>query len=239
MENLLHKQSTTKHYPVYLLQEVIPEINKNIFQSARACNSSICKRVFDIFFSILLFLFIFSWLFPIIALAIKLNSKGPVFFKQLRHGVLERDIIVFKFRTMVSNAPVLNKDGKFLQAVKNDQRITRVGAFLRKTSLDELPQFWNVLLGNMSIVGPRPHIEQLKDHFDEDIQNYYIRTLVKPGITGLAQVRGLRGGTEIHHVMQDRINADAEYVSNWNFWMDIKIVIYTFIGIISGQDNAY
>lgn len=215
------------------------EIDNTLKKIANKCNKSIRKRLFDITFSLLLFICVFSWLFPLIAILIKLTSKGPVFFKQIRHGLNEKDIPVYKFRTMVTNAPLTDQNGRFIQAVKNDSRVTTIGKFLRKTSIDELPQFWNVIIGDMSVVGPRPHLEHLKDHFDDDIRNYYLRTLVRPGITGLAQVKGLRGGTHVHHLMQDRINTDVEYVASWSFGLDLKIVFYTIYIVLTGHENAY
>ncbi len=159
----------------------------------------------------------------IIALAIKLDSAGPVFFRQRRHGYNHRVIEVLKFRTM----RVLEDGDTVKQATKNDSRITRVGAFLRRTSLDELPQFWNVIRGEMSVVGPRPHALAHNTYYGKLIEKYANRHRVKPGITGWAQVHGLRGETTDADMMAKRVHYDLEYIENWSIWLDLKIVIMT------------
>ncbi len=159
----------------------------------------------------------------IIALAIKLDSPGPVFFRQRRHGYNHRVIQVLKFRTM----RVLEDGDAVKQATKNDSRVTRVGAFLRRTSLDELPQFWNVIRGEMSVVGPRPHALAHNTYYGKLIEKYANRHRVKPGITGWAQVHGFRGETTDPDMMAKRIRYDLEYIENWSIWLDLKIVIMT------------
>lgn len=177
------------------------------------------KRLFDLFFSFFVIIAVLSWLLPIIALLIKLDSSGPVFFVQRRVGRWGRTFKCFKFRTMVVNELANSK-----QAVENDYRITRVGSFLRRSNLDEFPQFFNVLLGQMSIVGPRPHMHTDCNSFSSVIDNYKFRNTVKPGITGLAQVKGYRGPTKSFKDVFHRYQFDAFYVRNANFWLDIRIV---------------
>ena len=170
----------------------------------------------------------------VIALAIKLDSKGPVLFKQRRHGLNGQEISVWKFRSMETS----EQDHAFKQACKNDTRITRTGKFLRCTSLDELPQFFNVLTGHMSVVGPRPHALAHNEEYRGSIWGYMQRHKIKPGITGLAQVNGYRGETETHEKMEKRLQFDMEYLNNWSIWLDIKIMILTPVAIIRGE-NAY
>ncbi|MDD4777204.1 MAG: exopolysaccharide biosynthesis polyprenyl glycosylphosphotransferase [Fermentimonas sp.] len=183
------------------------------------------KRLFDILFSAGVILFVFSWLFPIVGLLIKLNSKGPVFFKQQRTGINNKTFNCFKFRTMTVNS---ESDSK--QAQVNDARITTIGNFLRRTNIDELPQFINVLLGNMSVVGPRPHMLKHTEQYSALIQHYKVRHFVKPGITGWAQVNGYRGLTDKLWKMEKRVEYDMEYLENWNFLWDIKIIFMTLFG---------
>lgn len=169
-----------------------------------------------------------------IALAVKLTSPGPAIFKQRRYGLNGEEIIVYKFRSMR-----VSEDGpQITQAQKNDPRITRIGAFLRRTSLDELPQFINVLQGRMSIVGPRPHAVAHNELYRKLIKGYMLRHKVKPGITGWAQVNGLRGETEVLEKMQARIEYDLEYMQNWSIWLDLWIIMRT-IGVVLRRDNAY
>jgi Undecaprenyl-phosphate glucose phosphotransferase len=183
------------------------------------------KRLFDILFSGMIILLIFSWLFPIIALIIKLDSKGPVFFIQKRTGVNNKTFCCLKFRSMKVNGNA-NKQ----QARANDSRITKVGRFLRKSNIDELPQFINVLLGQMSVVGPRPHMLLHTDEYSALIDHYLIRHYVKPGITGWAQVKGYRGETKQLSAMENRVNADMKYIENWTFLWDFKIIWLTVFG---------
>ncbi len=197
------------------------------------------KRGFDFGFTTLLYLLIFIWLWPLIALMIKLTSPGPVFFKQERWGRDNKKFITYKFRSMKTDCDTVDEKGKYKQAKKNDPRVTFIGKILRKTSLDELPQFWNVLKGEMSIVGPRPHPTPLNIESKDKIHLYMIRHLVKPGITGWAQVNGYRGETEDASLMQKRIDNDVWYIENWSLWLDVQIVLLTVWRIITGDPNAY
>jgi putative colanic acid biosynthesis UDP-glucose lipid carrier transferase len=181
-----------------------------------------------------LILLLISPVLLLIALAIKLDSPGPVFFRQARKGWSGRVFHIWKFRSMFVHQP---EAGVVQQATRNDPRITRVGAFLRKTSLDELPQIFNVLKGEMSLVGPRPHAVQHDEQYSKGIDVYFARHNIKPGITGLAQVRGLRGETKEIERMQQRIEADIEYINNWSLWLDFTILLRT-LGALTGK-NAY
>ena len=183
----------------------------------------------------LLILILVSPLLALIALSIKLTSKGPVLFKQMRLGWDGKPIKIYKFRTMIVHK---EDDGKITQAKKGDQRITTVGTFLRKTSMDELPQFWNVLQGRMSIVGPRPHALIHNEQYKLQIDEYMQRHKVKPGITGWAQIHGWRGETDTLEKMKRRVEYDLYYIENWSLWLDLKIILYTlFAGFIN--KNAY
>jgi len=177
------------------------------------------KRLFDFLFSVFVFIFILSWLFPILAIAIKLGSKGPVIFKQKRTGINNRTFYCYKFRSMKPS-----QDADTLQAYANDDRITKIGRFIRKTNIDEFPQFFNVLKGDMSVVGPRPHMLKHTEEYTALIDHYLVRHYVKPGITGWAQVKGYRGETKKLSAMQNRVNADMEYIQNWNFQWDLRII---------------
>ena len=197
------------------------------------------KRSFDIVFSLLFFILLGSFIFPLIAIIIKLSSKGPIFFKQERWGLNNKRITCYKFRSMYKESSDIDEDGNFQQAFKDDPRITLIGKILRKTNMDELPQFWNVLIGNMSVVGPRPHPTQLNIQSMELVDNYMLRHMVIPGITGLAQVNGCRGETRTTEDMQKRVNFDLYYIQRWNFWLDLQIIIQTVINIFRGDQNAY
>jgi putative colanic acid biosynthesis UDP-glucose lipid carrier transferase len=170
----------------------------------------------------------------VIAVLIKLTSPGPVFFRQRRYGLDGREIRVWKFRTMT----VCEDGPQAVQAKRNDPRVTRLGAILRKTSLDELPQLFNVLQGSMSLVGPRPHPHALNEEFRTQIEGYMLRHKVKPGITGLAQVNGWRGETDSPQRMQKRIEFDHRYIREWSLWMDIKILLQTVLVVLL-RKNAY
>ena len=197
-------------------------------------SNAIIKRSFDILFSLLVLIFIATWLFPILALLIKLDSKGSVFFKQKRYGFHDEVFECLKFRTMIENEESATKTTS-----QNDSRITKIGRFLRKTSLDEMPQFINVLRGDMSVVGPRPHMLLIDDFYKAKIGRYSVRSLVKPGITGLAQVSGLRGDTgEMEIEMKKRILADSFYVKNWSLTLDIVIILKTILLVIKGDQKA-
>lgn len=192
------------------------------------------KRIFDVFFSLFVIVFVMSWLMPIIAILIKLESKGPVFFKQLRSGKDNQPFYCLKFRSMR-----VNNDSDKTQASKNDRRITRLGAFMRKTSIDELPQFFNVLMGDMSVVGPRPHMLQHTNEYSAIIDQFMVRHLVLPGITGWAQVSGHRGETREEGTMEARVEADIWYLENWSMFLDLKIAFLTVWQVFGGHKNAY
>ena len=192
------------------------------------------KRIFDVVFSSLILLGICSWLFPIIALLIKLDSKGPIFFKQQRSGRAGKDFLCFKFRTMV-----VNSEADTRQATKNDDRITRLGRFLRESNIDELPQFINVLLGDMSVVGPRPHMLKHTQEYSKTISNYMLRHLIKPGVTGLAQAKGYRGQTDDNYSMKNRVRVDILYIERWTFLLDLKVIGLTVKNMFKGEVNAY
>jgi|SRR6476661_135099 len=217
---------------------LLPVINLRSLPQDRWSNR-VLKRAFDIVFSITFFLLIGWWLLPLIAIAIKLSSKGPVFFTQERWGLNNEKIICYKFRSMVAESRDTDEQGNYLQASRDDHRITTVGKYLRKTNMDELPQFWNVLLGNMSIVGPRPHPTPLNLKSIQTVDRYMLRHLVKPGITGWAQVNGSRGETRTPESMQQRVNFDLYYIHRWTFWLDCQIIIQTVINIFRGDQNAY
>lgn len=194
----------------------------------------ITKQFFDICFSVLVIVFLFSWLFPILILLIKLDSRGPIFFVQQRSGRDNKPFLCYKFRTMY-----VNDKADLVQATKNDSRITKVGAFLRKTSLDELPQFFNVFLGSMSVVGPRPHMLSHTEQYSELIDKFLVRHYAKPGITGWAQINGLRGQTKALVDMETRVEYDIWYIENWNFLLDLKIIWKTVSNIFHGEKNAF
>lgn len=194
---------------------------------------SVVKNVSDFILASLILLLL-SPLMLVIALAVKLTSPGPAIFKQRRYGLNGEEIIVYKFRSMT-----VSEDGsQITQAHKNDTRITRIGAFLRRTSLDELPQFINVLQGRMSIVGPRPHAVAHNELYRKLIKGYMLRHKVRPGITGWAQVNGLRGETEVLEKMQARIEFDLHYLQNWSIWLDLWIIIRT-VWVVLRRENAY
>lgn len=217
---------------------LLPVINFRSLPQDRVANK-LLKRLFDLLLSVLFFTLIGWWFMPIIALFIKLSSKGPVFFKQERWGLNNKKIICYKFRTMYNGSPETDKNGGFLQATKNDKRVTSLGKVLREWNIDELPQFWNVLKGNMSVVGPRPHVTPLNISSIQNVDRYMLRHLVKPGITGYAQVNGCRGETSAPGSMQRRVNYDLYYIHSWTFWMDCQIVLQTIILTIKGDQNAY
>lgn len=192
------------------------------------------KRIFDVVFASFVLLGICSWLFPLIAILIKLDSRGPIFFKQQRSGRAGKDFLCFKFRTMV-----VNPEADTRQATKNDDRITRLGRFLRESNIDELPQFINVLLGDMSVVGPRPHMLKHTQEYSKTISNYMLRHLIKPGVTGLAQAKGYRGQTDDNYSMKNRVRVDILYIERWTFLLDLKVIGLTVKNMFKGEDNAY
>ncbi|MGC6285569.1 MAG: undecaprenyl-phosphate glucose phosphotransferase [Polaribacter sp.] len=192
------------------------------------------KRFFDIFFSLIIIIFILSWLYPILWVLIKLESRGPVIFKQKREGLNVEHFVCYKFRSMRSNE-LSDK----VHARKDDDRVTKIGAFLRRTSIDELPQFINVLKGDMSVVGPRPHLESLSLEYQKDVEDYLKRHLMKPGITGLAQISGYRGEIRKKADIKNRVRLDIFYIENWSFLLDLKIIFQTVLNIFKGDENAY
>lgn len=196
-------------------------------------HNRLLKRLFDVVFVLFLVVVVFPWLFPLLALLVKLSSPGPVFFKQARSGLRGEVFTLYKFRSMRVNA-----DADLVQAVQGDARITQVGAFLRKHNLDELPQFMHVLTGRMSVVGPRPHMLAHTKQYRDLIDTYMVRHLIKPGLTGLAQVRGLRGDTTNPERMEERVKADVYYLENWSLLLDLKIVAQTFLQVFTGNKNA-
>jgi putative colanic acid biosynthesis UDP-glucose lipid carrier transferase len=193
----------------------------------------IMKRAFDIVVAAFA-LFCFSPLMLLVAIAIKLDTPGPVFFRQQRSGFNNQPFEILKFRSM----SVLESHGQITQAVQNDARVTRVGKFIRSTSVDEVPQFWNVLVGDMSIVGPRPHALSQEDHYDKLIARFAFRRHVKPGITGWAQINGHRGATPTVASMEDRLQHDLWYMQHWSMWLDIKITLRTF-GAMFDRSSAF
>jgi len=192
------------------------------------------KRSFDTIFSLVVILGLLSWLTPLLAILITLESRGPVFFRQMRNGIDNREFYCYKFRSMA-----LNSDADHHQATKNDMRITKVGKFIRATSIDELPQFYNVFFGTMSVVGPRPHMVKHTNEYSDRVDKYMVRHFVKPGITGLAQVRGYRGEIENQADIQNRIKFDIFYIENWSLFLDLKIILQTVINAFRGEAKAY
>ncbi len=196
--------------------------------------NSLAKRAFDLVFAGLVAIFILSWLIPLVGLLIKLESKGPVFFIQKRNGINNQVFNCLKFRSMTPN-----DYADTLQATKDDPRVTRIGSFLRNSSLDEMPQFLNVLMGDMSIVGPRPHTIPMNQTFKNQIERYNTRHKIRPGITGLAQVRGFRGEIENSHQIRSRVRLDYFYINNWSFLLDMGIMVKTIHELIFNRENAY
>lgn len=198
-------------------------------------SNHIMKRIFDFCFALFVLVFILSWLTVIIGILIKLESDGPVFFKQERSGMNNRPFEVYKFRSMRQ----VKGTQEETQAVRGDVRLTKVGAFLRRTSLDELPQFINVLLGTMSVVGPRPHMLSHTDRFSKEVETYMVRHFAKQGITGWAQVNGCRGETRTKEAIEQRVLHDVWYIENWSLTLDLKIIFLTVWNIFRGEENAY
>ncbi len=225
---LYSKNQSIQYYDDSLM---VLNVNKLPFEFAE---NFYIKRLFDIFFSLFVCLFILSWLMPILWVLIKLESKGPLIFKQKREGINGEEFMCYKFRSMK-----INSNADKIHATKNDSRITKIGSFLRKTSMDELPQFFNVLLGNMSIVGPRPHLGSLSLEYQKEVDDYLKRHIVKPGITGLAQVSGYRGEIKKRADIKNRVRFDIFYIENWSFFLDIKIILKTILNVSQGEENAY
>lgn len=192
------------------------------------------KRAFDLLVSTLFLCTVFPFLYIIVGIAIKLSSPSPIFFKQARNGENGKIFMCYKFRSMKQNA-----DADKLQATKDDPRKTKVGNFLRKSNLDELPQFINVFRGEMSIVGPRPHMLKHTEEYSALINKFMMRHLIKPGITGWAQVTGFRGETKELSQMEGRVRRDLWYVENWTFLLDLRIMVMTVTNMFRGEKNAY
>ncbi len=213
--------------------DYIPIISLRTIPLDKAVNKRL-KRIFDILFSLLVIIGILSWITPIIAIIIRIESKGPVFFKQRRNGLNYEEFFCYKFRSMHLN-PIADLE----QVQKNDPRITRIGKLIRKTSIDELPQFINVLLGNMSVVGPRPHMVSHTEMYAKSVDKFMVRHFIKPGITGLAQTNGFRGEVESEKDIINRVKYDIFYLENWTLLLDIKIIYATIINAIKGEKKAY
>jgi putative colanic acid biosynthesis UDP-glucose lipid carrier transferase len=192
------------------------------------------KRLFDIVFSLAVIVFLLSWLTPLLAILIRIESRGPIFFKQSRNGFNYKEFDCYKFRSMTPN-----KNAHLYQATRDDQRVTKTGRFIRKTSIDELPQFFNVLFGDMSVVGPRPHMVSHTNMYAKRIDKFMVRHFVKPGITGLAQVSGFRGEIETDKDIINRVKYDIFYIENWSILLDIKIIVQTALNAIKGEEKAY
>ena len=197
------------------------------------------KRLFDITFSIFAFVFLLSWLWPLVFILQKLFNKGPIFYCARRWGRHGNEFICYKFRSMVPESLNVDCNGNHQFTKKGDQRVTKFGSFLRTSNLDELPQFINVLRGEMSVVGPRPHDSAENAKLKELVDSYMWRHMVKPGITGWAQVNGLRGGTDDIELMKRRTMYDIWYIENWSFWLDIQIILKTIWLMIKGDPQAY
>ncbi|WP_298878403.1 exopolysaccharide biosynthesis polyprenyl glycosylphosphotransferase [uncultured Polaribacter sp.] len=225
---LYSKNQTVEYYDDTLM---VLNVNKLPFEFSE---NFYIKRIFDICFSFFVCITVLSWLIPILWVLVKLESKGPLIFSQEREGLNGEKFVCYKFRSMK-----VNEQSDKVHATKNDVRVTKIGAFLRKTSLDELPQFVNVLLGDMSVVGPRPHLESLSLEYQKDVDDYLKRHIVKPGITGLAQVSGYRGEIKKKSDIKNRIRFDIFYIENWSFFLDIKIIIKTVLNVFKGEEKAY
>ena len=218
---------------VFEYYDYIPIIPQRMISLDETLNK-IIKRIFDIIFSIVIIVGVLSWLMPILAVIIKIDSKGPLFFVQKRNGLNNEEFNCYKFRSME-----INEQADTELVSKNDIRITKVGKFIRKTSIDELPQFFNVLLGDMSVVGPRPHMVSVTNAYAERIDKFLVRHFIKPGITGLAQTKGFRGEVETDNDIINRVRYDIFYIEKWSLLLDLKIIFNTVYMILKGDDKAY
>lgn len=218
---------------VFEYYDYIPVISQRTISLDESLHK-IIKRIFDTVFSILIIVGILSWLTPILAIIIRMDSKGSLFFVQKRNGLNNREFNCFKFRSME-----INELADIEQVSKNDARITRVGKFIRKTSIDELPQFFNVLLGDMSVVGPRPHMVSHTNMYAERIDKFMVRHFIKPGITGLAQTKGFRGEVETDKDIINRVRYDIFYIEKWSLLLDLKIIFNTIHNTLKGDKKAY
>jgi putative colanic acid biosynthesis UDP-glucose lipid carrier transferase len=228
-KKLFTKRLKTDFYnyiPVLSIQEVA--LNNDI--------NKFLKRSFDIIFSSFIIVFILSWLSILLFIIIKLESKGPLFYKHKRTGINYKAFFCYKYRSLTITQEI---DGTYVG--QDDKRVTRVGKFLRKTSIDELPQFINVFIGDMSVVGPRPHMLSYTDDYSKKINkyNFIFRHNVKPGVTGLAQIKGYRGEIKLDKDIINRIKYDIFYIENWSLLLDIKIILQTFINVLKGDEKAY
>jgi putative colanic acid biosynthesis UDP-glucose lipid carrier transferase len=238
-KNMIRFKLIPEHYEYFQNTRLTNSFNAIDAYSIRVepledMTNRIVKRLFDIGFSLFVIVFILSWLYPIIYLLIKLESGGPAIFVQPRSGRNNQPFNCYKFRSMR-----VNKESNSLQATKGDARVTKIGAFLRKSSLDEMPQFFNVLMGDMSVVGPRPHMLNHTEQYAKLIDQFMVRHFIKPGITGWAQIRGFRGETKAVEDMRARVEADVWYMENWDFSLDLKIIFSTFFKTIVGDKYAY
>jgi len=240
-DNNMIRTSVIPEFSEYLSQTFSIDYVKNIpilkirKEPLQSITNRILKRFFDVGFSIFLMIFVFSWLFPILGLIIKVTSKGPVFFTQQRTGKNGQAFTCFKFRSMT-----VNENSDKIQATKGDSRITSFGNFMRRTSIDELPQIFNVLLNQMSLVGPRPHMLKHTEEYRLLVDKFMVRHFAKPGVTGWAQINGFRGETKEVKDMENRARADIWYIENWSFLLDLKIVFTTAWEIFFKKDeNAF
>ena len=249
MKKLLNTADNKNNIPLFHVYKFLKEdtypIDKDIFHVSRNLSgilkyksfatplhlqpynypiNRILKRITDIFFATFVIIFILSWLIPIIAVLIKLDSRGPVFFLQKRNKKNGRIFTCIKFRSMI-----INEEADLIPAAENDIRITRIGKFIRRYYLDELPQFFNVLWGDMSVIGPRPHMISENLRYDGLVEHYSFRNKVKPGITGLAQVMGYVGSAGNLQKIQDRVKMDIFYVRHWSLKLDITILYHTIL----------
>lgn len=226
---LFTKRLKTDYYnylPVLSIQEVALNNNLNRW----------IKRGFDIAFSLFIITFFLSWFIPFMAILIKLESKGPVFYRHIRNGMNYKEFTCYKFRSLAHNS-----DGDYEHVKEQDSRVTKIGRFIRKTSIDELPQFFNVLKGDMSVIGPRPHMIPYTKEYAKKIDkyNFVFRHSVKPGISGLAQVKGYRGEIRNDEDIINRIKYDIFYIENWSLFLDLKIIVETMVNILKGEKKAY
>lgn len=213
-----------EYIPVISIRKTPLELTFNYF----------LKRFFDLAFSTLIIILVLSWLTPLIYIILKLDSKGPLFFKQKRNGLNNKEFSCYKFRSMV-----VNSTADIELASKDDIRITKFGKFIRKTSLDEMPQFFNVFFGDMSVVGPRPHMLSVNEDYALRFDKFMERHYIKPGVTGLAQVKGYRGEVKFDSDITNRLKFDLYYIENWSILLDIKIIFITIKNFVSGDEKAY
>jgi putative colanic acid biosynthesis UDP-glucose lipid carrier transferase len=212
------------YIPVIALRSI--RLDENLYK--------VMKRTFDIVFSIVIIIGVLSWILPILGILIKLESKGPILLSQKRNGLNNKEFNCYKFRSMEMNDEIYTN-----QVSKNDPRVTKIGKFIRKTSIDELPQFFNVLIGDMSVVGPRPHMVIYNQEYVLKVDKFMVRHFIKPGITGLAQTKGFRGEIESDYDIINRVKYDIFYIENWSILLDLKIILITIYHIIKGDEKAY